>query len=124
MPPPLEKIRFQPEAALIDSLFERYSLEDILQHYVASGQASSMRTTMLATQLLLTPVLSPRLCGLMEACCEAIGFTEEVELYVVNDPDINAFALPGGELFFFSGLLETTDSPDEVELAGLTLPML
>ncbi len=93
MPTTLEKIRFQPEAELINSLFERYGLEEILQHYVASGRASSLRTMMLATQLRLTPVLSPRLCSLFDQCREAVGFSEDAELYVVNDPDINAFAL-------------------------------
>ena len=45
----LEKTRFQPEAELINSLFERYGLEQVLEHYVSSGQASSMRGMMLAT---------------------------------------------------------------------------
>lgn len=93
MPTILEKTRFQPEAELIRALFARYGLEDIVRHYVASGQASSMRTMMLATQLRLTDVLSPRLIGLFHQCRDAIGFGDEVELYVVNDSDINAFAL-------------------------------
>jgi len=93
VPTALEKTRFQPEAELISALFTRYGLEDIVRHYVASGQASSMRTVMLATQLRLTDVLSPRLVGLFRECRDAVGFGEEVELYVVNDPDINAFAL-------------------------------
>jgi hypothetical protein len=89
----LEKTRFQPEAELINSLFERYGLEQVLEHYVSSGQASSMRGMMLATQLRLTPVLSPRLYGLFDDCRKAIGFIDDVELYVVNNPDINAFAM-------------------------------
>ena len=89
----LEESRFQPEAELIHSLFERYGLEQVLEHYVNSGQASSMRGMMLATQLRLTSVLSPRLYGLFDDCRKAIGFTDDVELYVVNNPDINAFAM-------------------------------
>jgi len=107
VPTLLDKIRFQPEARLIDSLFARYGLEDILQHYVDSGRASSMRTIMLATQLRLTPVLSPRLISLFEQCREAVGFQEEVELYVVNDPNINAFALHAS-------------SPDEPHIVSMT----
>ena len=78
MPTALEKTRFQPEAELISALFTRYGLEDIVRHYVASGQASSMRTVMLATQLRLTDVLSPRLVGLFRECRDAVGFGEEV----------------------------------------------
>ncbi|MBJ95753.1 MAG: hypothetical protein CMP23_14930 [Rickettsiales bacterium] len=92
-PANLNAVRFQPEAQLIDSLFRRYGLEDIVQHYVVSGRASSMRTMMLATQLRLTAMLSPRLCSLFDQCRAAIGFSSEVELYVVNDASINAFAL-------------------------------
>ena len=93
MPTTLQETRFQPEANLIDSLFDRYGLEDIVQHYVASGRASSMRNVMLATQLRLTEMLSPRLHGLFKECRDSVGFDSEVELYVVNDSSINAFAL-------------------------------
>ena len=89
----LEAIRFQPEAKLIAALFDRFGLEDIVQHYVASGKASSMREVMLATQLRLTNILSPRLHGLFASCQQAVGFDGNVELYVVNDSNINAFAL-------------------------------
>ncbi|MBI1820907.1 MAG: M48 family metallopeptidase [Nitrospirae bacterium] len=34
-------------------------------------------------------------------------------LKIVNDKIVNAFALPGGIIIVFSGLLEETDSPDE-----------
>jgi hypothetical protein len=93
VPTTLQKIRFQPEADLINALFDRYGLEGIVQHYVASGRASSMRTMMLATQLRLTRMLSPRLHGLFKECRKTVGFDNEVELYVVNNSDINAFAL-------------------------------
>jgi len=37
--------------------------------------------------------------------------------YVIKDPSLNAFAVPGGHIFVHSGLIEDTDTP--AELAGV-----
>ena len=39
------------------------------------------------------------------------------EFYIIEDPTPNAFALPGGKIFFHMGMLELMDS--EAELAGV-----
>ena len=41
----------------------------------------------------------------------------EYEFYIIDDPTPNAFALPGGKIFFHTGMLELMDS--EAELAGV-----
>ena len=41
----------------------------------------------------------------------------EYEFYIVEDPTPNAFALPGGKIFFHTGMLQLMDS--EAELAGV-----
>jgi len=41
----------------------------------------------------------------------------EYEFYVLNTPEINAFAVPGGKVFFNSGLMQMVESEDE--LAGV-----
>lgn len=33
---------------------------------------------------------------------------------VINNPQINAFTLPGGNIFFYSGLIQFSESPEEV----------
>ncbi len=38
----------------------------------------------------------------------------EYEFYVLNTPEINAFAVPGGKVFFNSGLIQMVESEDEV----------
>lgn len=38
----------------------------------------------------------------------------EMKFYVVRDKDINAFALPGGYIVVNTGLIEKSDSPEEV----------
>ncbi len=41
----------------------------------------------------------------------------EYEFYIVDNPSPNAFALPGGKIFFHTGMLQLMDS--EAELAGV-----
>ncbi|WP_424940988.1 M48 family metallopeptidase [Aliiroseovarius sp. S253] len=38
----------------------------------------------------------------------------DVQIHILDHPMVNAFALPGGRLVFFRGLLEEADNPDEV----------
>ena len=38
----------------------------------------------------------------------------DVQVHILDHPMVNAFALPGGRLVFFRGLLEEADGPDEV----------
>ncbi|WP_299142525.1 M48 family metallopeptidase [uncultured Tateyamaria sp.] len=38
----------------------------------------------------------------------------EVSVYVLNHPMINAFALPGGNVVFFRGLIDAAETPEEV----------
>ncbi|MCU1263357.1 MAG: peptidase Ste24p [Bryobacterales bacterium] len=45
----------------------------------------------------------------------ASGF--QFQFTVLNDPQVNAFALPGGPMFIYTGLLKTVDN--EGELAGV-----
>lgn len=45
----------------------------------------------------------------------AVGNTKfDYKIIVLNNPDINAFALPGGYIFIYSGLIEFTDKPEEL----------
>ncbi len=51
---------------------------------------------------------------LMKEISNAAGFTTPVRAAVLNTPVPNAFALPGGKVFLFSGLLARSNDPDEV----------
>lgn len=45
----------------------------------------------------------------------AIGSTNyDYKFYVVNEPQINAFATLGGHIFIFSGIIKITESPEEL----------
>lgn len=52
-----------------------------------------------------------------QLAAQANDGTHRFEFFVVNDPRINAFALPGGYIGIHTGLLESTRSEDE--LAGV-----
>ncbi|HET7887980.1 MAG TPA: M48 family metallopeptidase [Bradyrhizobium sp.] len=44
----------------------------------------------------------------------AAGFSSPIRAAVLNTPVPNAFALPGGKVYLFSGLLSRSDDPDEI----------
>lgn len=43
-----------------------------------------------------------------------IALDHPLQFHVLDDPMVNAFALPGGIVVFFRGMLEATESPDEL----------
>ncbi|MEP4535189.1 MAG: M48 family metallopeptidase [Cyclobacteriaceae bacterium] len=46
---------------------------------------------------------------------DAIGPTNyDYKLYVVDEPQVNAFATLGGHIFIFSGIIQITESPEEL----------
>ncbi|MFQ6546439.1 M48 family metallopeptidase [Aestuariibius sp. 2305UL40-4] len=45
---------------------------------------------------------------------EAVGYEDELTLSVLDHEMVNAFALPGGYIVFFRGLIEDAESPDEI----------
>ena len=53
-----------------------------------------------------------RLAGTPEARDSGFPFT----FTLLNDPQVNAFALPGGPMFILTGLIKSTDN--EAQLAG------
>ena len=59
----------------------------------------------------------------VDAYVQALGYrlvaasadpSQHYTFIVLRDPEINAFAAPGGYIFIFSGLITTTDSEDEL----------
>jgi hypothetical protein len=51
---------------------------------------------------------------LMKEISTAAGFDTPVRATVMNTPVPNAFALPGGKVYLFSGLLARANDPDEI----------
>ncbi len=51
---------------------------------------------------------------LLTALREAAGLDGSVESHVLETPVPNAFALPGGKVYLFSGLLAKAENPDEI----------
>lgn len=52
--------------------------------------------------------------GLVDKLKAASGYRGELRVVVINDPMVNAFALPGGRIAVFDGLLQKAESGDEV----------
>ncbi len=88
----MERIRYQPEQTLIQELFERYDLAELIAHHEAEAGAAA-HEYVLGTQLRLTPILAPRLVGLLQEVKERLDFDEDTELFVQADASVNAFAI-------------------------------
>ncbi|MBX7192547.1 MAG: M48 family metallopeptidase [Sandaracinaceae bacterium] len=96
----LDEIRFAPERALLERLFERYGLDVLIEHFVESGGARPTYDLILGSHLRLTPLLAPRLTSLLDEVKRTLSFEEPVELFVGQDAEVNAGAMPsiGAEL--------------------------
>ena len=85
-----------------------YSLEEQLGDMAAEDFASQYPTC-------TDEVLNAQLTGMLD---RLVGEMDEVNydyrVRILRADEINAFALPGGEIFFYSGLLEEADTAHEV----------
>ncbi len=114
----LDEIRFGPERALLERLFERYGLDVLIDHFVDSGGARPTYDLILGSHLRLTPLLAPRLTSLLDEVKRALSFDEPVELFVGQDGEVNAGAMPSlGEglpnvITLTSALVERMTDPE------------
>ncbi|MBI2967031.1 MAG: M48 family metallopeptidase [Bacteroidetes bacterium] len=61
------------------------------------------------------PALDSALCLITSRLTDSIGLTDyEFHFRVLDNPAINAVTLPGGNIFIFKGLIEFSESPEEV----------
>ncbi|GMV14160.1 MAG: hypothetical protein DYH12_27560 [Sorangiineae bacterium PRO1] len=89
----LDPIRFGPERDLIGSLFDRFGLDVVIDHFVESGGVRSMYDAVLASELRLTRMIAPRLMDLLDAAREKLAFDEPLEMFVGQNPQVNAAAM-------------------------------
>ncbi|MFH1321265.1 MAG: M48 family metallopeptidase [Bacteroidota bacterium] len=61
------------------------------------------------------PTLDSAMSVITNQLFENIGLTDyEYNIIIIDNPQVNAFTLPGGYIFVFSGLIEFTDYPEEL----------
>lgn len=61
------------------------------------------------------PCAAPEMVELAQSLARHAGLdSEHLDIAVLDDETVNAFALPGGHVVVFSGLLKKAQSPDEV----------
>jgi uncharacterized tellurite resistance protein B-like protein len=89
----LDPIRFRPEQALIDSLFDRFGLDVLIDHYVETGGVRGLYEAVMASELRLTRVVAPRLVALLDRAREKLKFDEPLEMFVGQNPVVNAAAM-------------------------------
>jgi Zn-dependent protease with chaperone function/uncharacterized tellurite resistance protein B-like protein len=90
-----ETIRYRGDAADVKELFEVYRVGDYLDAYEENRrqQEESIRSKLLAEGILLTQRLSPRIYGIFQGVCEALGLEAEAEIFCLRDESINAMAV-------------------------------
>ncbi|MBT3222913.1 MAG: M48 family metallopeptidase, partial [Proteobacteria bacterium] len=114
----LDRVRFESEKNLLESLFDRYGLAAMLEHFEKSGEASPHYEFVMSTQMRLTPLLAPRLHRLLDEVCERLDFHEPTQLFVQASPEINAGALHSladgtpHAVSLTSGLITTMDDDE------------
>ena len=89
----LDCVRFSVERDLIELLYERYGLEDVLRRFFEQEPSAPWYELVVSQQVRLTPLIAPRLTGLLDTVCKRVDFDEPVELFVEPSADINGFAL-------------------------------
>jgi Zn-dependent protease with chaperone function len=89
----LDRVRFSTERELIDLLYERYGLDEVLRRFFEQQPSAPWYELVVSQQVRLTPLIAPRLTGLLDEVCQRLDFDEPVELFVEPSADINGFAL-------------------------------
>jgi predicted Zn-dependent protease len=107
--------------ALTGGLFGPFSAIEttalLLRGEEAVGETIADRATE-ELEILDDPALNNYINELGQRLAQIAGRDEfEYEFYIVRDPELNAFALPGGKIFINAGAITLTNS--EAELAGL-----
>ena len=67
----------------------------------------------------LNIIRNSRLNSFLDRMADSIGAVShwrglDYSVFVINEPDINHFSLPGGNIFLFRGLIEQTNNADEI----------
>lgn len=66
-------------------------------------------------ELIEDPVIDSAVWVISRRLTDSLGFSEyDYNIMVVRNDEVNAFAIPGGNIIIFSGLIEFSESPEEV----------
>lgn len=89
----LDCVRFSTERELIELLYDRYGLDEVLRRYLEQQTAAPWYEMVVTRQMRLSPLIAPRLTGLLDTVRTKLDFEEPVELFVEPNAAINGFAL-------------------------------
>ncbi len=66
-------------------------------------------------KILHNPAIDSAIFVITKRLTDSIGLTDyEYHIKVIDSPVINAFTLPGGNIFIYSGLIKFSENPEEV----------
>ncbi|MCA8909783.1 MAG: M48 family metalloprotease, partial [Rhodospirillaceae bacterium] len=80
-----------------------------------AGPLSAQAQAQQRLSLIRDAELEQTLRGLIQPVLEAAGVSPSaVTIYIVEDPNLNAFVAGGQNIFIYTGLLMAVESPEEV----------
>ena len=89
----LDKIRLAPEQMELKAAMDRFNLGPVISNFEQTGGLRSVRDAVLATDLQISEVMSPRLFNLLHGVRSRLKFEEPINLFVHADASINASAI-------------------------------
>ena len=89
----LDKIRLAPEQMELKAAMDRFNLGPVISKFEQTGGLRSVRDAVLATDLQISDVMSPRLFNLLHGVRSMLKFEEPINLFVHADASINASAI-------------------------------
>jgi len=89
----LDKIRLAPEQMELKAAVDQFNLGPVISNFEQTGGLRSVRDAVLATDLQISEVMSPRLFNLLHGVCSRLKFEEPINLFVHADASINASAI-------------------------------
>jgi predicted Zn-dependent protease len=108
---------YTAKGAAVKKLGDLERNTDYDEHAVLERELGNWTSATLRRRFVV--VHSPHVAAVLQEIVERLKIVakeadRQVEVYIIASPEINAFAVPNGDIFVTTGLLEALDSVDEV----------
>lgn len=90
-----ELIRFKPELELERILEEDFALSQYYDIFDNKDELEAITNEMLSNGLLLNRVIAPRIFDLCDKVKTKLGFSDQIDFYLISNTEANAFSLNG-----------------------------
>ena len=89
------KLRYKAEAELERVLEEDFSLAQYYDIFDNQDELNAITNDMLSNTVLLSPAIAPRIYDLCSEIKQKLGFSEQIDFYLLSNAEVNAFSING-----------------------------